>query len=154
MTSYKTHEIKYNQPKGFKDNANDLTIKTSAQVEVIGVDGVGPGDPKAEYTLEGDGTGDLKIRDIDKADGDTLKIRLKNAGRPAARLTTVFWTRDGKAIPKSTELLTTVAIDAPEEAVLVVEEALGPVFKRLECLAVEVERLGGFRTDPALYDRG
>ncbi len=154
MTSYKTHEIKYNQPKGFKGNANDLTIKTNPQVEVIGVDGVAPGDPKAEYTLEGDGTRELKIRDIDKGDGETLKIRLKNAGRPAARLTTVFWTKDGTPIPKSTEVLTTVAIDAPEEAVLVVEEALGPVFKRLESLSVQVEQLAGFRTAPTLYDRG
>ncbi len=154
MTSYKTHEIKYNAPKGFKDNANDLTIATKPQVQVISVDGVAPGDPEAEYTLEGDGTGDIKIRDIDKADGDTLKIRLKNAGRPTATLTTVFWTKDGVRIPRAAEMLSTVAIDAPLEPVLVVEESLKPVVDRLESLSVQMDRLAGLRVSAVRGDPG
>ena len=134
MASYTSDEFRYNRPDKGPKTANDLTLVYSEQVEVQGVDGRAPGDPKAEYTLEGDGSKHIKISDIEKSNDQTLKIRVKGAGRNAPQVKQAYWTLDGKRIPKALSQLAATPLDRELDPA---EVALGA----LEPLQVEIRGL-------------
>ena len=142
MASYKTHEFRYNQPKGGPNEANDITIVFNAQVEVVGVDGVAPDDPKADYTLEGDGSANIKISDIEKSNDETIKVRVKGSGRTAPTVKQAFWTDDdGKRIPKALSQLAADSIDADLDPVAVALDTFEPLMLEIKNLSRCVELL-------------
>lgn len=142
MASYKTHEFRYNKREGGPDEANDITIVFSAQVEVVGVDGVAPADPKADYTLEGDGSKNIKITDIEKSNDETIKVRVKGSGRNAPTVTRAFWTKDGQRIPRSLSQLALDPIDADLDPVTVALDTFEPLMLEIKNLSRCVELLG------------
>ncbi len=135
MASFKTHEFRYNQPKGGPEKANDITIVFDAQVEVIGVDGFAPSDPKADYTLEGDGSKNIKISDIEKSNDETIKIRCTGSGRTTPKALKAFWTLDGKRIPKALSQLAADPIDADLDPVTVALDAFEPLMLEMKNLS-------------------
>jgi hypothetical protein len=135
MSSYKNHEFRYNQPKGGPKVANDITIVFRSQVKIIGVDGVSPDDPKAEYDLDGDNSQNIKIRDIKKEDDEKIIIRVKGPGRGTPNITKAYWTKDGKRIPKALSLLAADDIDAELDPVAIALDTVEPLREEIKNLS-------------------
>lgn len=102
--SYKTYEF---TNKSGKD-ANDIHITWGMNgVEVIGVDGVSPAAPDADFTLEETG-GISIISDHDVAKDGKLRVRVKSNSPKAPpqpkKKIVYFWTLDGARISKNAVL--------------------------------------------------
>ncbi|WP_428526191.1 hypothetical protein [Roseibium sp.] len=136
--SFKNYEFTNDSGK----KANDLHIIWGiTSVEVIGVDGVKPDDPKADYSLsETGGKSDISEHEVEK--NGTVKVRIKTPHLVPPKRVKYQWTLDGKAISK----LKTIAFeelddgDTPEEvAVRRFEERMDFLSDRLEML-IEMNR--------------
>jgi hypothetical protein len=79
-------------------NADDIHLKAVpfSNIELIGVDGVGPNTPTTSYDYEGSGTGSISISKINVAPGTVLKVRLKSNSIKFPKIE-VQWTVKGKA---------------------------------------------------------
>ena len=153
MASYTTNEFRYNQPEGGPDEANDITIVYDTQVEILGVDGVAPGDPTADYTLEGDGSRNIKISDIEKSNDETIEVRVKGSGRTAPSVKQAFWTRDGQRIPRALSQLAAAPIDTGLDPVSVALDAVEPLRLEIKHLTRCVESLASSTAVPrSLYE--
>jgi hypothetical protein len=135
MASYTTDEFRYNRPEGGPKKANDITLIYDNPVEVKGVDGKAPDDPKAEYTLTGDGSRQIKISDIKKGNDDTIKVRIKGPGRALPKIKQAFWTLDGKRIPKALSQLAAAPLDLELDPTTAALEAVEPLLEELRCLS-------------------
>jgi hypothetical protein len=80
--------------------ANDIHISFEAQVEVTGVDGVAPSDPKFKHKLDGDGSAEIDISKINIPPGSTTTINIKGSGRttPGINPEGTYLTLDGKRL--------------------------------------------------------
>jgi len=103
--SYKTFEF---TNKSGKD-ANDIHITWGMNgVEVIGVDGVSPDAPDAEFTLEETGgSSNISDHDVDKDASVKVRVRTNNATAPPQKRKKIvyYWTLDGKRISKDAVLV-------------------------------------------------
>lgn len=90
--------------KAAPQGANDLHLVFDQDVDVKGVDGVSPDDPKASYSTENDGKGTVTVSDMNfsnTAHPDDVDIRVKGttkATKPKVDLAHSFWTIDGKQV--------------------------------------------------------
>jgi len=91
------------RPPAVQPAANDVTIKGPAgpNLEIIGVEGVGPENPAATYGVEGQGTGSITLTGINVPIGGQLHVRLKSSG-PTLPAVTLTWTFNGVAVPNVT----------------------------------------------------
>lgn len=141
MSSYKNHEFRYNQPKGGPKEANDITIIFSGQVKIIGVDGIAPDDPKADYDLDGDNSKNIKIREIKKGNNEKIIIRVKGPGRGTPGIAKAYWTKDGSRIPKALSLLVSDTIDSEIDPVAIALDTVEPLKEEIKNLSKCLELL-------------
>ena len=144
-----TVTYKPKQPQKAPANAVDLHIEAVApkggkagSLDLIGIDGVGPRDPKATFNVEGSGTGELDISNINVAQGGSLTVRVcsPSVKMPDLRAT---WssgrdpqTKAPKLIPGSDVDLTFVSFDEEEpDDALVVRKDLEDVLEKISRLA-------------------
>lgn len=121
-------------------DATDLHIRWGVNaVEVIGVGGVAPDDPDADYTLEESG-GQSDISDIDVNNGDTIKVRVRTPRRraPARGGIRYVWTRNGKPLSRPQNLAALDDQPGEVEPALVAVELLD---ERLSNFADRLERV-------------
>ena len=134
--SFKTYEFENRTGK----DADDLHITWGVNaVEVIGVGGVSPADPDAEFTLEETG-GRSTLSDIEVDAGDSIKIRIRCERQTAPPETgiTYVWTDGGRPLNRPARLAAAPAEPREEDAATVVFHALdlrlAEVLPRLEAL--------------------
>ena len=132
---------------------NDLHVRWGGNaVEVIGVDGVSPDDPKAGSTLEESG-GQSDLSDIDVNAGESIKVRIRTPRRraPPARGVRYVWTRNGAPLARPQTLASLE--EAPDEAqpalvaVELLEKRLSELADRLELveLGKDCREIGDLR---------
>ncbi|MBI3953527.1 MAG: hypothetical protein HY330_03340 [Chloroflexi bacterium] len=82
------------------ERANDLHLAFDQVVEVLAVGELSPGDRRAGYTLEGDGTETIDISAISAGAGGAIDIRVKGRepNRPSVIRNNSHWTRDGQDV--------------------------------------------------------
>ncbi|HLW70719.1 MAG TPA: hypothetical protein VKS22_08875 [Candidatus Binataceae bacterium] len=64
-----------------KKRANDIHLSFEAQVDVTGVNGVAPSDPKFKHKLDGDGSAEIGIAKINIPPGSTITINIRGSGK-------------------------------------------------------------------------
>ncbi|MTI42754.1 hypothetical protein JM93_00957 [Roseibium hamelinense] len=131
--SFKTYKFK--NDSGTK--ANDLHIIWGiTSVEIIGVDGIKPDDPKADYSLSETG-GKSDIGEHEVAKGETVKVRVKTPHLVPPKRVRYQWTFDGKAISK----FATIAFEDPDEDDTPEEVAVRRFEERMDVLSDRLEML-------------
>ena len=93
-----TVKVQHSGPEG----TNDAHLAFDQDVEIKGVNGVSPDDPKADFTVENDGKGGVTISDMNfPTPGDT-KLRVKGKQAEIAKLKPgkSYWTIDDEEVGK------------------------------------------------------
>jgi len=90
--NYGNYEIKNDTGK----KVNDLHLQPTEALDVIGVDGVAPDDPNAQYNVEASGSAEISITDLPIGAGGRCTVRLGTPSSAKLPKLRAYWTIDGK----------------------------------------------------------